>query len=51
MKRMNMDANYSNTTRTINKEKKHMELTDLMIGDWVFIKDFPIKASPQKVRP
>ena len=28
-----------------------MELTDLMVGDWVFIKDFPIKASPQKVRP
>lgn len=28
-----------------------MELTDLMVGDWVFIKDYPIKASPQKVRP
>ncbi len=28
-----------------------MELTDLMVGDWVFIKDYPIKVSPQKVRP
>lgn len=28
-----------------------MELTDLMVGDWVFVKDYPIKASPQKVRP
>ena len=28
-----------------------MKLTDLMVGDWVFIKDYPIKALPKKVRP
>lgn len=28
-----------------------MKVNELMIGDWVFIKDYPIKALPQKVRP
>lgn len=28
-----------------------MKAEELMIGDWVFIKDYPIKALPQKVRP
>ena len=24
---------------------------DLMVGDWVYIKDHPIKSQPQKVKP
>ena len=28
-----------------------MKAKELMIGDWVFIKDYPIKALPQKVKP
>ena len=28
-----------------------MKATELQIGDWVFIKDYPIKALPQKVKP
>lgn len=28
-----------------------MKATELHIGDWVFIKDYPIKALPQKVKP
>ncbi len=27
-----------------------MKIKDLMMGDWVFIKDYPIKALPQKVK-
>ena len=27
-----------------------MEANELMIGDWMFIKDYPIKALPQKVK-
>lgn len=28
-----------------------MDIKSLMVGDWVFIKDYPIKALPQKVKP
>ena len=28
-----------------------MKANELMIGDWVFIKDYPIRALPQRVRP
>ena len=28
-----------------------LQAKDLMIGDWVYIKDHPIKSQPQKVKP
>lgn len=28
-----------------------IQAKDLMIGDWVYIKDHPIKSQPQKVKP
>lgn len=28
-----------------------MEASELMIGDWVYIKDYPMIKSPQRIRP
>lgn len=28
-----------------------LQAKDLMVGDWVYIKDHPIKSQPQKVKP